>query len=234
MNNVKLRRIALTFAAVCFGTSGIILLFCNIAFPNLLQTPAQTNLQKTIEQKLALPCCVSGTDLWIKNLASYDGVFTEDGSNTEVFNTAAVVVENKSTDTVLYTQIEIGTEHRSFLFEAMMLPPGSSTLIPEKNGQHLIESEIINCSGWSVSAQQNKSQQLQILPIDIGTIEVVNLCDKPLSGLKIYHKAYLADSDIYIGGVAIETSIASLLPGESLQIKPEQYAAGYSKIVYIS
>lgn len=234
MNNVKLRRIALTFAAVCFGISGILLLFCNIAFPSLLQASPQASIKRTSEQRITLPCCVSGTDLWIKNLASYDGVFIEDGSNTEVFDTASVVIENKSGDTVLYAQIEIRTEDRSFLFEAMMLPPGSSTLIPEKNGQRMPDSEIVYCSGWSVSAQQSSSQQLQIHSIDMGTIEVINLCNEPLSDVKIYHKTYLADSDIYIGGKAIETSIAALLPGESLQLKPELYASGYSKIVYIS
>ena len=230
MNHVKLRRIALSIAATSFGFSAMLLLIGSIAFPNLMQMQTDV-IKKSTNQTVTLPCYVPGTELWIKNLASYDGSFSEAGRNSEVFNTAAIVIENKTSQTVLYAQIELKTSDQSYNFEAMMLPPDSQTLIPEINEKNTIEKEIIECTGWSVSAPEHMRQKLRIKSIDMSTIEVINICDHTLSDIHLYHKTFLSDSEIYIGGIATETTIPFLHPGESIQIKPDHYADGYSKIV---
>ena len=233
MNNVQFRRIALSFASICAVVSGILLTICSLYIPKPVS--GQTVDVYSAEQTtISFPSTVSGTELIVRNMASYDGIFYEDGSNAQVFNTAAIVLENTSSETVIYTQIKLEAETKLYIFEAMMLPPGSSTLVPEKKRQQVTEDNFYSCSGWAFSDHSSNAQNIKIHSTGNGAITVQNISSKTLHNIILYHKTYLMDSLLFIGGTATQTKIQMLFPGQTTTIRPLCYADGYSKFVYIS
>lgn len=236
MNHIQIRRIALGVAAFSLSLlSGLVL--CLTACSMKL-IPAVNRSEKT-EQSMSQtvswqwPTEVTGTNLLLHNLAIYDGPFYEDGTGREVFNVAAVVMENRGSTMISFAQLKLRTETGVYEFEAMMIPPHAKVLVPEKSAATYTDSPVIHCQGWTADARDMPAYPITVIPMSIGTVRLVNLSDDALADIHLYHRTYLAESDLFVGGVVFETVIPSIAARSFTEVRPAYYAGGYSEIVYI-
>ena len=241
MEHVRLRRIALLTAGISFGILTVLVLFCNSKGILRLSVkgyeydvPAmQQNIVLNLpETEISFPCKIEGTDLVAESLFTYDGPFHEDGSGREVLNVAALKVYNADTEMTLYALIEVRVGGTVYTFEATRIPPNTSVLIPEKKGQRYISADITGCSGWSIEKAYTMDPDVLITEAGEGTLAVTNNSGEDLKALNVYHKTYLKDEDLYVGGMAFRTLVLDLKAGQTVFITPEYYASGSSRILY--
>jgi hypothetical protein len=235
MIHVQIRRIALGAAAVSLsGLTALILCLNACSMPVLpVDAPRETEHQQSQTAVWQWPGEVTGTKLLLHNLAIYDGPFYEDGTGREVLNVAAIVMENSGNTMISFAQLKLRTETGIYEFEAMMIPPHAKVLVPEKNATAYKDSVVLNCQGWTVDARDMPAYPITVMPMSIGTVRVLNLSDTPLADLHLYHRTYLAESDLFVGGVVFETVIPSIAAKSFTEVRPAYYAGGYSEIVYI-
>lgn len=236
MFHIKLRRFALCFAAVSFGCLGCVLLIfsaCSAQRPTPVFTQP-TCPQPAARLELALPLEVESASVRILRLASYDGPFYEDGSGEQVMNVAAVLIENTGLSMLSVVELELTVGGESYCFTANMVPPCARVLVPERNKSPYTDEGIVACRGWCAVAADMPVYTIRITPVSMGELRFSNFSDQPITQLSVYHRSYLPEADIYVGGVAFETVVAYIPPKSFTQIQPGFYAYGYSEIVYIS
>lgn len=229
MNQVIFRRIALSLASVSFGGFMAVVLLCSICMktPVYCQAdglePRQSNFST---EGIRISC----TPLIVESLASYDGKFYEDNSGREVMGVAAILLRNCSDTTIPYANVIVYTENCRYEFEGTMLPPDSAVLIPEMNGALLQEHKIVKCFGWITVSYTLLPENVFIAESD--NVKIINQSQKFLENIWIYHRILLPEENIYVGGKAFISKIPYLAPGESVSFLPENYAPGYSKVVW--
>lgn len=233
MDHVAIRRLALSLAAVSFGLLSAVMLVYSTCFSETgyLSQTVQTVAQDPAPQ--SLPLQVDGTALIVKNLAVYDGPFFEDGSGREVLGVVALVVQNSSAKMLRFSCIELEINHEQYVFECMFLPPFSTVLIPEKNAKSYINGTITACKGITLEAGEAPSCYVQITASGMSSLCITNPQWQAVSGLSLYHKTYLADASMYIGGVAFRTVLPTMQPGEQVTVTPQNFAADYSQILAV-
>ncbi len=240
MNHIFIRRMALLGAAVSFSVVLALGLMCSTVYGQQSQgqdaviAGAEQIRQKDVQKIHAgTEYPISCTDMVIMNLAAYDGAFYEDGTGREVVNVAALMLQNRGEDLIPYAHITVDTETGRYTFDATMIPPGSSVLIPEKNGQTLGTTEIINYFGWNTVCPEDTLQAVAVCETLDGDLVLENMGDTALWNTTLFYRIYMEDGDYYMGGMAFETQIDHIPLGECVRILPEHYVMGYSQVVYV-
>ncbi len=185
---------------------------------------------------VSFPLVIEGTTLTAERTAVYDGPYLEDRSNTEVTGIVALVLRNHGLQTVERAEVTLIQGDRRLVFCAETIPPGAAVLVLEANKSPYQTETYCECYGYTVIAQEGQLQfsDVQITECGMRGITVQNMTDMPIVGLQLHHKGWLEEPGIYIGGVTYKTFVGSLAPGESVQVYPAFYAAGYSKILQIT
>lgn len=186
-----------------------------------------------IRSVVSFPLHIADTTLVVEHFSSYDGAFYEDGSGREVFNVAAIRLHNSGDQMVASSEIVLHTENGKYIFEAMMIPPYASVLVPEKNAAVLQDDVVVDYCGVCNISNPIYSGSISVHCVDKSKLCIKNIAETPVCNLKIYHKTYLPDADMYIGGIAFVTEITCILPNDSIQICPNHFAQPYSKIILI-
>ncbi len=187
-------------------------------------------------EPITLPTPVHGTTLVAQRLATYDGLFLEDGSDQEVVSIAALVVYNAGDREVLQTGITLQWEEVTLCFYGENIPPGKAVLLLERNRRSCSKTSFTACTGWQVSARENRepAAYLEITDTAMGAVTVTNITSDTLQDVHLYYKSWLSPPGIYIGGITREVSVPVLQPGESAILYPPYYASGYTKIISVS
>lgn len=235
MNPVVLRRSALTAAAVSMGMLMLVLLVGSVLPGQAVPVAEAEKAERTAQviRSTAFPADISCTEMRVTHLAEYNGTFYEDGSPREVFQVAAIVVENRGEECIPYAQITVRTELDTYVFEGFLLPPNSYTLIPERTAKPYPKEQVISVFGWNTRAYNEPCPFVTVTEPERGTLLVKNMSGETAAGLTLYHKMYLPGDDIYIGGIAFATAVPSLAPGKTVTVSPAYYASGYSRILYV-
>lgn len=238
MNHIILRRIALSAAAVSFGLLAVMAMLWitadhySASTEQNLRSEQTQQLEKGITVLGDLPIEISCTPLVVKQLAAYDGKFFEDGSGREVMDVAAVLLYNSSDRLIPYAYLTVRTENCQYTFDAYMLPPKSSVLVPDRSAQRLTETNITDTFGWTTVKNDSQRPVLEIREQGMGSLRIQNLSGKKLRDLTVYYRTYISDGEFYLGGKVFQTQVAEIPPGETAVICPANYASGYSKVIY--
>ena len=104
-------------------------------------------------------------------------------------------------------------------------------MIPEAQAQSYTRSDVVHIFGWTTVLQQGQPPALKITQTENG-YRAENLSNTGLYNVTVYHRTYIPEGNIYIGGKAFQTKLPRILPGECLTLSTENYAPGYSRIVY--
>ena len=235
MSHIFVRRLALLGAAFSFASLLALTLLCGVVYSagmgeyDLLGEQSNASYSySSVKDESA-----SDTEIVIHNLASYDGAFYEDGSGREVFGVAAVMVSNSTDELISYVNIVVITQEDCYNFDATMIPPKASVLIPEKYAKKLNSSVIVDHFIWHRADEQIKNDTICVQETAEGELTVENAANHDISDVVVYHRTYIREGDCYVGGKAFETKIPIVQSGEKLKIYPQYYASGYSKIVWI-
>lgn len=226
MNHIIVRRISLVLASVSFGV-----LFSVVLLVSALDTDAdEVNM---LACKPVLGHQINGTSLMVEQISSYDGSFYEDGTGREVFDTMAVLVRNQGDQMIYQAWIELEMDSGRYQFEATMIPPFSSILIPEKNAQKFLTGEVVSCQGWTINAPEMAALPIEINLVDKMTIDIENLSANSVPALKVFYRTYLFDQDIYVGGKAYCKNIEEIPAYDHIAVALPNYYASYSMVVSI-
>lgn len=231
MNHVFIRKLALTLASVSFSSVTALAMLCSVVYGEEIKEVRKIEESITICDTEEHP--ISCTSLVIENLAAYDGAFYEDGSGREVLDVAALMVRNDSNRVIPYAHITVETKDASYIFDATMLPPNARVLIPEKNGQKLRDSEIIDYFGWNTVKDKSSEIGVRVYDSKQQGVSLYNISGNSMENLTVFYRTYFEDGDFYMGGKAFTAVITQIDAGESIDIIPKYYASGYSKVIYI-
>ena len=234
MTHIAVRRLALSAAAVSFSFLTALVLYVSAAYTEDAGVFGEV-AQLTFSQEAAVqfPYQISCTDLVVEQTASYDGPFYEDGTGREVLGVASILLRNTSSEMIPYAHVVLRTDTASYIFDCFWLPAGAAVLIPEKYALSWeSQAQVISCFGWSTVTAEKNPCEISVEDVDMGKLCVRNLSGGEIRNLTLYHKTYLRENDMYIGGAVFETRIDSIGAGENVIISPRYYASGYSKIVY--
>lgn len=198
-----------------------------------LQRPSPTEAA-TETGGITFPYEIPGTALVAESLAPYDGDFVEDGMGRQVCNVASLVLRNTG-PAIAWLQVMLETDDGLLTFVANTVPAGGTVMVLEKDAGKYPVGKLAACRGQVIVDEDVwlDETQLQFETVDMGTVAMTNLTDKPMGKLRIYYKTYHADVDIYFGGVTYCTSVERVEPGETVLIEPSHYAQGYSQIVRV-
>ena len=231
MNHIFIRKLALTLASVSFSTVTALAMLCSVVYGEEIKESKKAEESITVCDTEELP--ISCTSLVIENLAAYDGAFYEDGSGREVLDVAALMVRNDSNRVIPYAHITVETKDASYIFDATMLPPNARVLIPEKSGQKMEDSQIIDYFGWNTVKDKSSEIGVRIYDSKQRGISLYNISGKSMEDLTVFYRTYIEDGDFYMGGIAFSTVITQIAAGEHVDILPKYYAYGYSKVVLV-
>lgn len=238
MNHIQLRRIALSLASLTFCILLILCLILSSVFSigadgGAADAPLQVRGFEAVENCISLPYSISCTPLKVCSLSAYDGCFMEDGSGREVMDVAAILLYNDSDEMVPFASVTVYTENCQYTFEGFMLPAKSSVLIPDVNGEKLYNTQIRRIFGWITVKQNKRMPQIDVTETENNALLLQNTSGSRVHNLVLYHRTYIADGAFYVGGNVFESLVEEIPPGECVKYYPENYAAGYSRVVAI-
>ena len=206
---------------------------------NIQRTPGYNGdgemLSTEVYETFSFPYKVQDFDIILEKISAYEGPFLEDGTDDEVVDIAALHIYNGSDKLLSNVFVELFWQSGSYIFEGKNIPPNSTVLLLEKNRSVYAENTYIHCLSWcKISGGFNIQDYISVSEIGLGTITVTNLTNNAFYNVNLYHKIWLTPPDIYVGGITYHTIISRLLPNETITLKPYHYAAGYSKIVFVT
>lgn len=230
-------------AGLLLGIVGCLVLICLVGRRGVFEetqsqtvfavTPVQQSQEspESQETELQFPFRISGTELIAQNLVCYDGPFIEDGSDTPVCATMALVVRNEGQQEITWMKAELVGEQGTYVFEASNILPGMSVMILESEEARYSKERIFSSNGQAYTKKHDECifLQLQLTPVDMGAIQVCNTSDSAIENLRLFHKNYIPE-DLYVGGITYCTCVERLEAGQTIVIYPDHYAQGYSRI----
>lgn len=184
---------------------------------------------------ITFPRVVEGTPLLIEDMTGYDGPFVEDGSDEEVANVAALILRNVGSVGVERASVSLERGDLRLTFEVSNLPPGAAVLVAEKNRQSCPQRNFTACTGWAEQSGESwlGGGSVGIEEMGMGMIAVTNITAEPLEKVSLFYKTYYREGGLYLGGMTYQLDAGALAPGETKQLLPQHYAAGYSHIVKV-
>lgn len=186
-------------------------------------------------QTLSFPVQVDGTSLVAEHMVYYEGPFTEDGSDEPVVGISALVLRNAGQQEIAEAEVILEKGQTRLTFRGYDIVPGQSVMVLEADGKGYVKEGFTACTGWVREAEglPVPLETLLIESVDMGTLAVTNQTDHTLRDICLYHKTYLPDGT-YVGGISYHTRIEVLAPGQTVQVSPEHYADGYSKVFKVT
>ena len=106
-------------------------------------------------------------------------------------------------------------------------------MLPDKYANKLKSSVIIDSFVWHSTHDFNLDHSLFVQETEAGELYVENLSGHDISDITVYHRTFIQEGNYYIGGKAFETRIPFVASGKIIEVLPQYYAYGYSKIVWI-
>lgn len=196
--------------------------------PNVLHV----RQSETLHAPLEFPLEVCGTPLVIERTAMYDGPYVEDGSDDEVTGVAGIVLRNNGNEMVLRAEIVLEQGSRRLNFNAEMIPPGAAILILEANRSVYSMLDYTSClaNAWTETMPET-SNEIKVVSRGMDRIMVTNQADKAMYDVEVMYKGWREDPGVYLGGITYVACLDELSAGATVEIYPEHYVAGYSRIV---
>ena len=193
-------------------------------------------IPETQPVEITFPYVIPETSLEIKVLESYSGTFLEDGSDESVENMATVILSNNGQDYVEYADVMLTAEDGTELhFVVSGMDPGSMAVVMESGCATYEDREYVNCAAQIAYTDGfSMSQDLVTVKEDSdGSLLVTNISTEDIPVVRVFYKFYMESANAYVGGITYTAKIEDLKAGESRNVMPSHYAAGYSKVIMV-
>lgn len=185
---------------------------------------------------ISFPYSIPGTDLVIKAINSYDGVFVEDGSNRQVTGISAMVLVNNGEKDISYADIVLQQGKTELRYKATCIPAGATLVVQEISAAKYVEAEyVLSTVDVSAGTEFGMAEALiKVEEVENGTLLITNLTAETISGIHLYYKFAYEMGEIYVGGITYSVQIANLEPGKPQKVTATHFATGFSEVVMIS
>ena len=198
--------------------------------------PSSAPTVTTTVAELQLPYQIPGTDLVLDQVAPYNGIYVEDGTNSNIEGVAMIMLRNFGKKDIEYATITLsyGQFIREFVVTA--LPASMSVVVQEKNRNAMAAGKLIECSASVI--ESNREAQLTEHDIAVtensdNSITIENTSGKDLPSIRIFYKYFMRDMQMLVGGITFTVNVTDLQAGESVTVKPSHYLKGASQIVIV-
>lgn len=185
-------------------------------------------------QTITLPYSIPGSGLVVRTLSGYDGIYLEDGSDSEISNVAALVVENTGSSSVEYAEICIVQGGCELRFKLSALPAGATGVIQEASRLAPATGEIESCTADVATTEMGMAEsQVQVADNGSDGLTVTNVSGADIPCVRIFYKYYMSDENAYVGGIAYTAKLTGLAAGQTITVTPSHYASGASRVVMV-
>lgn len=218
-------------------TAGLLYAMAMHAAGIMVQYPASGTVCRVTEpaqgEALSFPFAIEGTSLIAERVICYEGPKLESGSDEPVASVLALVVSNSQCEPLRNVELTLTDAKDTYHFRGSVLPGQAQTMLVETEDAPWTSGPFLDCSG-TAQTFEGKTLAGGVLgfeDVDMGTVAVTNLGEKDLENIQIHYKNFLPGAQLYLGGVTYTLCLELLQSGETLYLRPERYASGYSRIV---
>ena len=187
------------------------------------------------EGMVTFPYTIPNTGLTIRSIASYDGIFLEDGSDSSVSGIYSIVLENTGSMDVEFARITLSCDGMPITFELSDLPSGATVVAQESSQTAYQDGVYRDCTAdiAEIDVLEQSTEQISVQENGDGSLTVSNLTDSLIPCVRVFYKFYMTDEDVYVGGITYTAKLTDLEAGGSQTIIPSHYSLGYSKVVMV-
>lgn len=179
-----------------------------------------------------------GGQLQVTAVGRFTGAYVEDGTDEEVTDVLALIVENTGESWIEYAELTMDCGGETARFVLSALPSGSSALVMEANRMTYAAGTVYRLSEEAkmaalTSAVMDFSEDFVLYPDD-GVINVENISGMDhTESVSVYYKNYRYG--LYFGGICYRARFESgIAAGELAQSVQEHYSNADSVIMYMS
>lgn len=175
--------------------------------------------------------------LRIKGIASYAGIYMEDGSDEAVSNIMMLILENTGSRDLQLARIDLVYADFTAQFEATNLPAGESVVLLEKNRHPAVKEDCLSAETKNVIFFEESMDLMEdrlTLEGAKGAVRVTNRSDRDISGdIFIYYKN--SAEDLFYGGITYRARLEGGLPaGETAAVLTGHYTPENCRIVMVT
>ena len=199
--------------------------------PLAFEIPGFTPIE---EAELSLP----DGQLKVVAVGRFTGAYVEDGTDEEVTDVLALIVENAGQSWVEYAELTMDCGGETARFTLSSLPGGSSALLMEKNRMTYVPGTAYRLSekmklAEQASAVMDFSDDFVLYPDD-GVINVQNISGRDhTEDVSVYYKNYRYG--LYFGGICYRARFENgIKDGELVQSVQPHYSNADSVILFMS
>ena len=167
-------------------------------------------------------------------IASFSGIFVEDGSDVPAENVAALLVTNRSEKYLDLANVVYEIDGVKATFIITGLPAGKSTWVMEYTKMQIEAESEIKYVGCNTSFRDDAIATAKevTLRCDGNLLYATNNTDRTLENVFIYYKSLHSDGN-YFGGITYLVEFGSIEPGKTIEKLGGHFAVGESEIVRI-
>lgn len=186
-------------------------------------------------QGLTLPYQIPGSSLVVSGVASYDGIYLEDGSDTEISGVTVLLLQNSGDTDIEYATVSVCVDGTDLQFDVSDLPANGTAVVQEKNKTLFQKGTYTDCTATvaEVTDFEMSEEQVKVKENEDQSLTVTNLTEEDIPAVRVFYKFYMEDKKTYVGGITYMAKITDLKAGESRKITPSHYASGYSRIMMV-
>lgn len=184
---------------------------------------------------ITLPYQIPGSSLVVSGIASYDGIYLEDGSDTEISGVTVLLLRNDGDTDIEYASVSVGMDGTELQFDLSDLPAGGTAVVQEKNKTLFREGNYTECAATvaEVPGFEMSEEQVQVQENGDQSLTVSNLTNEDIPAVRIFYKFYMEEEETYVGGITYTAKLTDLKAGESRKITPSHYVSGYSRVMMV-
>lgn len=188
-----------------------------------------------LKRFVTFPYEFSDKKIIVRDIRMYEGVFVEDGSDEEIQNVAAVILENKSDKALELIKMTIYQGDEVLNFTAANVPSGSTVIAQEEHRKEFQKENYADCSVQVAYLDEfpMEDDKIEIVENENGSLTVKNISGEDIPCVRIFYKYYLESENVYVGGITYNVKLNDLKKDNELTIRPSHYAAGKSKVVMV-
>lgn len=175
-------------------------------------------------------------DLFVVHVGNFSGRYVEDGSDKQLENFCAAIVENRSGRTVQLLQFQLLCGDQSYNFQLTTLPPGERAIVQELNRAAFAPSEDDMNANVDVCLffEEEPSLHEDVFAVSGSEngLEIRNLTDAEIPGpIYVYYKTRTAEG--YGGGITYRLTIPGLAANCVYNANANHFWPGSSQVMFI-
>ena len=184
---------------------------------------------------ITLPYQIPGSSLVVSGIASYDAIYLEDGSDTEISGVTVLLLRNDGDTDIEYASVSVGMDGTELQFDLSDLPAGGTAVVQEKNKTLFREGNYTECAATvaEVPGFEMSEEQVQVQENGDQSLTVSNLTNEDIPAVRIFYKFYMEEEETYVGGITYTAKLTDLKAGESRKITHSHYVSGYSRVMMV-